>query len=402
MNTREEENNIDTYFRENLSADHTSEMDADWQLLKQRLQPAKKKNRGIFPYLLSGIAALLLLFLSFLFFSQEGEKPDTKLSKANKIQPGMPASQEPNNQATPSTDKAVLADKQPNYVSIYHGVGKNQPPHQQDMYSGATPTPIQVVPEPAASGIQNQQTADQQAPNSSQTPANASIQETPVKPVQEADINADPAQKKPRISSRPLISLAFNMAPDVSGVNTLKNGKIGVTAGAGLSLNIAKAFSVSTGINYSQKVYSTPFSNYKPVSSYQFPVQPSNVDANCAVIDIPVGLNYTLLDKGKDRFSLGAGVSSYFMLNEKYNFSYQSAYARAPRRYRVDNENQHILGVANFSASYERKLPNGTRLGINPYVKLPLTDIGYGNVRLKSAGVALSLSVDLSKKQPKQ
>ncbi|MNR56356.1 hypothetical protein D3C85_1769110 [compost metagenome] len=61
-------------------------------------------------------------------------------------------------------------------------------------------------------------------------------------------------------------------------------------------------------------------------------------------------------------------------------------------RVEVSNKNQHILGVANLSVSVERKLNSSMSIGLQPFVKLPLTGIGNYDVKLNSTGVSVFLN----------
>ena len=49
------------------------------------------------------------------------------------------------------------------------------------------------------------------------------------------------------------------------------------------------------------------------------------------------------------------------------------------------------------SNKYKRNLSNNVKLAFNPYLKLPLTDLGYGNIRLRSAGVSVGIITNLNK-----
>jgi hypothetical protein len=59
----------------------------------------------------------------------------------------------------------------------------------------------------------------------------------------------------------------------------------------------------------------------------------------------------------------------------------------------INNQNQHIFGVANLSISVDRKVSDKVSIGVQPFLKLPLTGIGYYDYNLRSRGIAVSLSV---------
>ena len=49
--------------------------------------------------------------------------------------------------------------------------------------------------------------------------------------------------------------------------------------------------------------------------------------------------------------------------------------------------------MANLGLGYERKLSSGFSFTVSPYVKLPLSGVGFGKVKLTSGGVMVSAVV---------
>ncbi|MNL67379.1 hypothetical protein D3C87_1919530 [compost metagenome] len=106
-----------------------------------------------------------------------------------------------------------------------------------------------------------------------------------------------------------------------------------------------------------------------------------------------------MLDDVKKSIDINAGVSSYFMLKEDYTYRYTAGSGIDDRLQEYRNKNQHYFGVADLSATYYVKLrKERLRLGLEPYIKIPLTGVGEGKVNLKSSGLSLKLRYDLGKK----
>jgi hypothetical protein len=78
------------------------------------------------------------------------------------------------------------------------------------------------------------------------------------------------------------------------------------------------------------------------------------------------------------------------MLNERYDLT--SGPERSASRVEVSNQNQHLFGLANLSVSVERKINSSLSIGVQPFVKLPLTGIGNYDIRLNSTGVSVFMS----------
>ncbi|HKI47293.1 MAG TPA: hypothetical protein VKA08_18325, partial [Balneolales bacterium] len=108
--------------------------------------------------------------------------------------------------------------------------------------------------------------------------------------------------------------------------------------------------------------------------------------------DIPVDVNYTLWGKKGNRIGIGAGLSSYLMLRENYYFHYATSSGQNPKEISIVNQNRHWFSVLNLQLSYERQLSSDLSVGFEPYVKLPLSNIGYEKVKLQSAGLAVVIN----------
>ena len=57
------------------------------------------------------------------------------------------------------------------------------------------------------------------------------------------------------------------------------------------------------------------------------------------------------------------------------------------------NENSHIFSVLNLSGGYQHHLSDRVSVMGEPYVKIPVSGVGYGKVKLNSAGVLFTVSV---------
>lgn len=215
-----------------------------------------------------------------------------------------------------------------------------------------------------------------------------------------------PSQMKPankvKISSRPAFhpqyALTVLAAPDLNGVGSFQQSKVGTNVGLQFSAGLSKKFSITTGVIYSVKPYLTNFDNYHTL--YKFPVTPLNITADCRMLDIPLNIGYQVYNKHQNRISIGTGLSSYLMLHENYTFNYATtshSYGyTSPTNYTVPNSKSYLMGVFNLNATYERPISSKIAIAVEPYLKLPLTNIGYSQVRLQSTGVAVGLKWNLN------
>lgn len=191
--------------------------------------------------------------------------------------------------------------------------------------------------------------------------------------------------------SKDVGSLAMVVAPDLTSVRGAGESRISSNFGVLYTRPIGKRWSISAGLLYSQKRYTSPYSFYQPSNPITGAYLPTDVRAICQVISVPVTVNYTAWKKKGQLLQLNAGASSYFMLKEKYNMRYETGYEHV---YEFKGENQHYLGIADLSITYLRKIHPNYHLGIRPFVQIPLQGIGYGNIPLQSQGVALIFGIN--------
>jgi hypothetical protein len=179
----------------------------------------------------------------------------------------------------------------------------------------------------------------------------------------------------------------------LNGVNSFgSQSEVGSNFGVQLSVGIKK-FTISTGAIYSIKPYTTGFENY--TSSYDFKQNPISVTADCRMIDVPINIGYQVYKKQRNKISVGTGLSSYFMLYENYKYTYSAANA-GPASYQVKNSKNYLLSIANINVNFERQLNTKLSLSVQPYMKIPLAAVGYSQVSLQSAGIAVGFNYNFN------
>jgi len=210
------------------------------------------------------------------------------------------------------------------------------------------------------------------------------------------------ADKKAVRNKRNLpVSMAISAGPEFNSASTVVGGDPGFSAGLTFGFGITKKLDLLTGVRYSLKKY-----NSGPGLRYSFPNTAAwakytltNLDATCAVLEIPLQASYNIMNNSKNMINLNAGISSYLMLKEDYDFKYNTSYGPTDKLLQKRNANQHLLSIVDLSATYFIKLKStNLKLGLEPFVKIPLSGVGEGNINLKSSGVSLKLRYDLEKK----
>jgi hypothetical protein len=194
-------------------------------------------------------------------------------------------------------------------------------------------------------------------------------------------------------SQKPSFTLSAMLAPDISYAKSSIPSKVSSNAGLLATYGFSPKLSVTTGAIYSNKYYN---SNVNGVNAYNLSGASYQVKASCNVLDIPLNVNYKVVDKKVYSVSVNTGLSSYLMLKEKYDYIYPQVGSNPNIvSYQVSNQNKHILGVANVAITVERKIGSNLSIGVQPFMKLPLTGIGAGNASLKSSGLSFSINMGL-------
>ncbi len=192
-------------------------------------------------------------------------------------------------------------------------------------------------------------------------------------------------------------SVGLIAGPDLSSVGSVSNfTEPGYNIGVSLEYRISSNLSISTGVVQSQVRYRYSGSDYNPSLRYDNQgILPESTFADCMILDIPVNLTYNFLHFEGSRLYATAGFSSYIMLAEDYRFSYARDYPNLMQSWLERSGNNHLMSNAGFSIGYELDVMPNWSIRAEPYVKIPIREVGWSNVRLFSIGSLISLNYNL-------
>ncbi|GEM_PF-429436 len=210
------------------------------------------------------------------------------------------------------------------------------------------------------------------------------------------------AADTPRRQSPSRFALGLVLGPDLSTTGSLSNFyEPGHEYGVTVEYNLGKNLGIATGLIRSRVLYSSRGSEYNPRTGYwsNNPV-PREIIGDCVLLDIPVRLKYNFLNLGNSRFYATAGISSYIMLNEDYQYDYGSGgsygtQSNRPRGWSGKTRTKHWMSNANISVGYEYDILRSWSLRAEPYLKVPIKEVGWGNVELYSMGMTVSINYKL-------
>ncbi|MEX0662767.1 MAG: hypothetical protein WD381_00265 [Balneolaceae bacterium] len=197
-----------------------------------------------------------------------------------------------------------------------------------------------------------------------------------------------------RASSR--ISVGLLASPDLSTVGSFSNfDRTGYKLGATVEYSLSEKLSVSAGLIHTQVNYSAHSHQYNAQSYGYNGVSPDQMFAECLLFDIPITVKYNVANFDRSRFFATAGLSSYIMQNEDYYFSYNQEAPGQMDSWSERTGTRHWFSNAGFSIGYELDIHPQWNIRFEPFIKVPIQEIGWGNVKLYSVGSFVSLNYRL-------
>lgn len=223
------------------------------------------------------------------------------------------------------------------------------------------------------------------------TTETTTTQTTITEPVTTEEATPAPVAK---LNSRPGkgFSYAFVAGVDKSTVKFVYGNDPGINLGMMAGYHFNNRWSVHTGLIYTQKNYKVAGKDFTaPKGTWVSYYNLENVTGYCRMWEVPLQVRYTLGKTEKKSSFFSAGLSSYFMTKESYDYFYYYNNQPVTRHSTLDSDDQHLLSIAHFSVGFENKISKKWALQVEPYAKIPLGGVGYGSIRLSSFGLNFSL-----------
>jgi len=239
-----------------------------------------------------------------------------------------------------------------------------------------------IVPNSAAGNGEN---------NNAVTPADNTVQA--------GDTTGKKGGKQPKNNSSKERYFYVGMlgSPDISVIHLQKSSQVGVSAGIVVGYQFNKHLSVETGVLYDKKNYYTKGQYFDKNKIAWFRQRPDvvvhSLDGSCRMIEIPINVRYMFDANGKNRWYATAGISSYLMGKESYTYDISHGTGPSyPSYIEYNNHPKNWFSILNLGAGYERSLGTKTNLRIEPFIKLPVSGVGSGNISLSSTGLYLGVT----------
>ena len=203
-------------------------------------------------------------------------------------------------------------------------------------------------------------------------------------------------QQKIKKSSGFIIGLGYS--PDFSTVGIDNFTAPGARWKVYAEYNYKNMISLSTGIEYVANKYKASGDEYHPPYQYWYGgAKPTEAYGECIMIDIPLNLRYQVYTRGRHQLFISAGASTYYILSEDYYFDYDQNDPNLPTHWSTDKMSVYPFSIVNASIGYEYHLRGRGSLQVEPFIKIPTTGIGWGNVDLYTFGAYFSYRFKLGR-----
>ncbi|WP_460934011.1 hypothetical protein [Spirosoma humi] len=212
----------------------------------------------------------------------------------------------------------------------------------------------------------------------------------------------EPATIVPKPPVERGLSVRLAISPDLSSIGLKNFARPGTNVGVLLEYRLAPRWSVQTGIIQSTKIYRATASDYTLNNYYKNAMYtiPQGADGQCRMLDIPLNVRYDFLlspradGRSPSRWFITGGVTSYFIEQETYVYKY-TGYAHKPIPVYSEKGDNYGFSQVNLSAGYERALTKRLSWQIEPFMKIPLKQVGYLKLNLLSTGTFFSIRYKL-------
>jgi len=202
-------------------------------------------------------------------------------------------------------------------------------------------------------------------------------------------------QQRHKVKPSSRWSLGLLFAPEFSTTRLNHYSTPGESLGLRIGYQVSNRFAVNTGIIRSTKKYKDDAGEYNTNPNYwrnrTNGVIPEEIKGKCLVLEIPLDLQFDVLQTQKSRVFASAGISSYLMLSQSYSYNFDVPNRWADSGWSTSESESYWFGVGIMSAGYERNIHPALMIGIEPYLKMALTEVGWPNIKLLSTGAYVTL-----------
>jgi hypothetical protein len=218
-----------------------------------------------------------------------------------------------------------------------------------------------------------------------------SVSQEPKEPVARPAA-ADSAKAKTKLPPPYRFVVSVAGAPSFSAVGEIKTARIGGDLGLSVEYRMTNRLRVRASVIRSVKRYGAKSYDYEAPAEWNWYPGNYEINANCRITELPLDLRFDVISRPTYSVFVSTGINTLLVRNERYNYDYQDQSGKTKTKaVCVEKDSQYPLSVVRLSAGVERQINTRWSLQTEPFVQLPLGNVGAGKVRLSSAGLLFSL-----------
>jgi len=182
---------------------------------------------------------------------------------------------------------------------------------------------------------------------------------------------------------------------DLTTIKLQKIEDVGFDYGILMGYALNKKWSFETGLTFDKKIY---YSDGKYFNTSNIWMPPNSkitqVEGDCHMMEIPLSVKYNFSANAKHSWFGVVGASSYLMRQEDYNstYYYAGSGSTAVHYKQYDTHSTTMFAAIQVSGGYIHRIGKWTDLRVEPYLKLPTTGMGIGELPFTSVGLHLGIT----------
>lgn len=212
----------------------------------------------------------------------------------------------------------------------------------------------------------------------------------------------DTTQHRPlRLKPASRLLLGLTGGPEATALLPGPAPRVGGTVGVLLEYRVLPRWRVRTGLVRSIKRYAAHGTDYNPPPDYwthRIPID--QVEANCRILEIPLDVRYDAILRPTHTFYATAGLTSLLMRNERYTYLYELNGRYVSRSWSLARGSNAPFRLVQLSVGMEHAAGSRWTVQAEPFVKMPLGGVGFGQIKLSSAGILLGVKYGLFRPRP--
>lgn len=207
----------------------------------------------------------------------------------------------------------------------------------------------------------------------------------------------DTTQHRPlHLTPASRLLLGLTGGPEATAILPGPAPRVGGTVGVQLEYRLRPRWRVRTGLVRSIKRYAAHGADYNPPPDYwthRIPID--QVEANCRILEIPLDVRYDAILRPTHTFYATAGLTSLLMRNERYTYLYELNGRYVNRSWSLARGSNAPFRLVQLSVGMEHAAGSRWTVQAEPFVKVPLGGVGFGQIKLSSSGILLGVKYGL-------